>query len=145
MELLESQDPLKKKLVESSERHKRELEKNVKEIAERTERTMKNALIIGGSLALGYLIVSQISSSKKKKKQVVKKIKVPKVKVVEAAEEESEDEPTEIIHQVPNLISQIGSQVMNQATAMLLEMAREKLMEFLASRLKTDDSESAEK
>lgn len=142
MELLESQDPRKKKLVESSERHKRELEKNVKEIAGKTERNMKNALIIGGSLALGYLIVNQIASSKKKKHKV-KKVHVPKVKVAEPEEEEeieSEDESNQIIPPMPHLISQIGAQVINQATALLLEMAREKLMEFIASRMKTSES-----
>jgi len=136
MELLESQDPLKRKLIASSDRHKRELQKEVKEIAERTERTMTNALIIGGSLALAYLVVSQISSSKKKKKKY-KIARIPKLKIADAKTEEAGDEEEP---ESTNLISTIGTQVMNQATAMLLEIAREKLMEFLASRLKTDES-----
>jgi ADP-ribosylglycohydrolase len=137
MELLESQDPLKRKLIASSDRHKRELQKEVKEIAERTERTMTNALIIGGSLALAYLVVSQISSTKKKKKKY-KIARIPKLKVESTKEEQAEDE--EEVQGSTNLISAIGTQVMNQATAMLLEIAREKLMEFLASRMKSDES-----
>ena len=135
MELLESQDPQKRKLIASSDRHKRELQREVKEIAERTERTMKNALIIGGSLALAYLVVNQISGSKKKKKK--HKVKLPKVQVakVETEVEEEEEEGNNSV----NVISAIGTQVMNQATAMLLELAKEKLMEFLASRMKTDE------
>jgi hypothetical protein len=137
MELLESQDPLKRKLIASSDRHKRELQKEVKEIAERTERTMTNALIIGGSLALAYLVVSQISSTKKKKKKY-KIARIPKLKAESTKEEQAEDE--EEVQGSTNLISAIGTQVMNQATAMLLEIAREKLMEFLASRMKSDES-----
>jgi hypothetical protein len=137
MELLESQDPLKRKLIASSDRHKRELQKEVKEIAERTERTMTNALIIGGSLALAYLVVSQISSSKKKKKKY-RIARIPKLKVENSKREEADSEEEE--PSSTNLISTIGTQVMNQATAMLLEIAREKLMEFLASRMKSDES-----
>jgi hypothetical protein len=140
MELLESQDPLKKKLVESSERHKRELAREVKEISEKTERAMKNALIIGGSLALAYLVVSQISSSTKKKKKN-KLGKIPKLKIAKIENEEvEENEDVE-----PNLISKIGTQVMNQATALLLEVAKEKLIEFLASKLKRDESSIEDK
>ncbi|HEY5826135.1 MAG TPA: hypothetical protein VIT44_17300 [Cyclobacteriaceae bacterium] len=137
MELLESQDPLKRKLIATSDRHKRELEKEVKEIGERTERTMKNVLIIGGSLALAYLVVNQISSSRKKKKKY-KIAKIPKLKVVNTNTEEAEDDEEE--HDSTNIISVIGTQVMNQATAMLLELAKEKLTEFLASRMKSDES-----
>jgi len=140
MELLESQDPLKKKLVESSERHKRELAREVKEISEKTERAMKNALIIGGSLALAYLVVSQVSSSTKKKKKN-KLGKIPKLKIAKIENEEvEENEDVE-----PNLISKIGTQVMNQATALLLEVAKEKLIEFLASKLKRDESSIEDK
>lgn len=137
MELLESQDPLKRKLIASSDRHKRELEKDVKAIAERTERTMKNALIIGGSLALAYLVVNQISSSSKKKKKKYKIARVPKLKVADVKTEEEDNEEEE--QDSTSLISAIGTQVMNQATAMLLELAKEKLMEFVASRMKSDE------
>jgi len=139
MELLESQDPQKRKLIATSDRHKHELQKEVKEIAERTERTMKNALIIGGSLALAYLVVNQISSSSKKKKKRYRIARIPKVKVTNVNPEEADSEE-EIVHDSTNLISAIGTQVMNQATAMLLELAKEKLMEFLASRMKSDES-----
>jgi hypothetical protein len=139
MELLERQDPQRRKLLETSDRHKRELEKDVKEITEKTEQAMKNALIIGGSLALAYLVVSQITSSSKKKNKV-KKIKIPKLKIVKTAQAEEETTEEEQENTGPNLIAQIGTQVMNQATAMLLEIAREKLMEFLQSRLESKES-----
>ncbi len=69
MELLESQDPEKIRLIETSDRHKKALEKEMKSMSDKTERVVKNALIIGGVLAATYFVVSQLSSSKKKEKQ----------------------------------------------------------------------------
>ena len=56
MELLETQDPERRKLIETSDRHKRELEKEVKAMSDKTEQVLKNALIIGGALALTYFM-----------------------------------------------------------------------------------------
>ena len=128
MELLESQDPQKRKLIETSDRHKRELEKELKDITQKTEKTLKNALIIGGSLALGYLLVSQLSSSKRKVKVIAKKKKEVAVAETETGEEE------EVVSGEPSVISQIGTQVLNQATFLLLELAKEKLAEYLQTR-----------
>jgi hypothetical protein len=41
MELLESQDPEKIKLIETSDRHKRELEKEMKSMTDKTEKVVK--------------------------------------------------------------------------------------------------------
>jgi hypothetical protein len=128
MELLESQDPQKRKLIETSDRHKRELEKELKDITQKTEKTLKNALIIGGSLALGYLLVSQLSSSKRKVKVIAKKKKEVAVAEAETGEEE------EVVSDEPSVISQIGTRVLNQATFLLLELAKEKLAEYLQTR-----------
>jgi len=138
MELLESQDPRKKKLIETSDRYKHELEREVKAITEKTERTMKNALIIGGSLALTYFLVSQLSSSSPKKKKR-KKIKV--VQPVVDTEEEEEESDTASFG-VPAILSQVGTQVLSQASYLLLELAKEKLMEYLQSRNKKEDENS---
>lgn len=139
MELLESQDPRKKKLIESSDRYKHELEREVKAITEKTERTMKNALIIGGSLVLTYVLVSQLSSSSKKKKKRKQKIKVVQPVVNTEEEEDEEDEPA---FAMPAIISQVGTQVLSQASFILLELAKEKLMDFLQSRNKKEDENS---
>ena len=77
MELLESQDPEKKRLIETSERHKRALEKEVSEITEKTDKMLTNALIIGGSLLATYFVVSAFSGGSKKKKRRRKKEKYP--------------------------------------------------------------------
>lgn len=135
MELLESQDPHKRKLIETSDRYKRELEREVKSITEKTERTMKNALIIGGSLALTYFLISQLSSTTKKKKR--KKIKAVKVIQPAAEDDDFEEEESE-----PSVISKIGTQVMSQASFLLLELAKEKLGEYLQSRKSKEDENS---
>lgn len=140
MELLESQDPRKKKLIETSDRYKHELEREVKAITEKTERTMKNALIIGGSLALTYFLVSQLSSSSPKKKKR-KKIKVVQPVVDTEEDEESEENDTASFG-VPAILSQVGTQVLSQASYLLLELAKEKLMEYLQSRNKKEDENS---
>ena len=69
MELLETQDPEKKRLIEASDRHKQELQREVKAMSDKTEKVVKNALIIGGTLAVTYLLITQLGSSKKKKKR----------------------------------------------------------------------------
>ncbi|MCU0419377.1 MAG: hypothetical protein MUC38_06935 [Cyclobacteriaceae bacterium] len=120
MELLEVQDPEKKRLIESSERHKRELEREVKAISERTETIAKNALIIGGVLALTYLLISQAGRDKPRKRK----------ERALGQEEETED----FGPATPSLLSQIGSRVVDQATLILLDVAKQKLTEFLHSR-----------
>lgn len=122
MELLETQDPDKKRLIETSERRKLEVEKELKAVTEKTERYLTHALIIGGSLALTYFLISQLGGSKSRKKK-----KKPGSKP--AGEPESEE-----VSEEPSLIAQIGTKVMNQATLILLDIAKEKLAEYLYSR-----------
>ena len=132
MELLESQDPEKKKLIETSDRHKRALEKEVHDLTKKTERILTNALIIGGSLALTYFVISSLSGKKKKKKNKTAKAQaVPSDGIEETAEEADH---------APSLVSQIGTRVLNQATVMILEIAKEKLFEYLESRKKADEN-----
>jgi hypothetical protein len=126
MELLETQDPDKKRLIEESDRHKYELQKEVKAISDKTEKVVKNALIIGGALAITYLIVSQLGSSKKKKS------KKAKSKIAEESNESLEDiEPS---YSPPSFLSQLGDRVVSQATVVLLDIAKDKLAEYLNNR-----------
>jgi hypothetical protein len=121
MELLETQDPEKKRLLETSDQHRRELEREVNQIAARGERVLKNALIIGGTLAITYLLVTQLTrknSSSAKAQQV-------------------DAEPQPILtpeFEEPTLLAKVGSKVANAATLMLLEMAREKLTDYFKNR-----------
>jgi hypothetical protein len=123
MELLETQDPEKKRLIEMSDRHRHELEKEVKSMTEKTEKTLKNALIIGGVLALTYLAVNQLSSSGKKKRRAKIKLAAPN-----ATNEDMEEEET------PSVLSQLSAKVVDTASVVLLDLAKEALSEFLKTR-----------
>jgi hypothetical protein len=127
MELLETQDPERKRLIETSDRHKRELEKEVKSLSDKTEKNLKNALIIGGVLAVTYLAVSQLSSSGKKKKRT-------KIKSAVTNNEDEEIEESDM----PSLFSQIGVKVADTATVVLLDLAKEALAELLKPRKQKD-------
>ena len=121
MELLETQDPEKKRLLETSDQHRRELEREVNQIAARGERVLKNALIIGGTLAITYLLVTQLTR---------KNSSFAKAQQVDA-------EPQPILtpeSEEPTLLAKVGSKVANAATLMLLEMAREKLTDYFKNR-----------
>ncbi|MFZ5999867.1 MAG: hypothetical protein ACOYW3_05110 [Bacteroidota bacterium] len=134
MELLETQDPEKRKLVEASERHKRELEREVTDITKKTERIVTNALIIGGALALTYFAVRQLSGKSKKKSAKKKAVQVV------AADDDDNEEELAIASAGPSLISQIGTKIVDQATLMLLDIAREKLAEYLQNRKSNEPS-----
>jgi hypothetical protein len=130
MESFETKDPDKRRLIEASERHKRELEKEVRSLSDKTENILINGLIIGGSLAVTYFIISQWGRSKSKKKKAREKAAAGFT-----SESESDDAPA-----VPSLISQIGNKVINQASLILLDIAKEKLLEYLESRKKRDEN-----
>jgi hypothetical protein len=122
MELLETQDPEKKKLIETSHRHRQEMERELKDISERTEKVLKNALIIGGALALTYIVVSQLSSKSKKKKS-------------KKAEEPTHDEhEVADVDESPSLLSKMGDKALNLGTVLLLDLAKEKLADYLLHR-----------
>src|SRR5258708_39218272 len=111
MELLETQDPEKKRLIESSLRHKQEMEREVKDISDRSEKMLKNALIIGGALALTYVGVNQLSSTKTKKKKAKHPKNVSK-------EKEEDDEEVE----TPPMLSKMGDKLVSTATLFLYDL-----------------------
>jgi hypothetical protein len=117
------QDIERKKLVETSERHKLELTNELNGIGIKSDKLLTNALIIGGSLAFTYLLVSQLTSEVKKSK----KSKAQKAQSADGFEiEEEEEEAT--------LFSQLGAKLVDQATLFLLDIAKEKLSEYIQSK-----------
>jgi len=128
MELLETQDPEKRRLLETSNRHRQEMEREIKDVSQKSERVLKNALIIGGALSLTYIIVSQLSSSKAKKRKL-RKDKVDENLVNEEPADES-----------PSLLSKIGDRAINMASVILLDLAKEKLSEYLQNRKSKDEA-----
>jgi len=127
MELLETQDPEKRKLLETSNRHRQEMEREIKDISAKSEKVLKNALIIGGVLALTYIVVNQLSSSKSKKKNSKKDKEVENLVYEESANES------------PSMLSQIGDKALNMATILLLDLAKDKLSEYLQNRKSKDN------
>jgi len=134
MELLETQDPEKKKLIETSARHKQELERGIKDISDRGEKLLKNALIIGGALAATYFVVTQLYSSKKKKQKIAKE-PVPSASTPHKHEEEEES---------PSILSGMGDRLVNLASVFLIDLAKEKISDYLKNK-NADDSGSPER
>jgi uncharacterized membrane protein YebE (DUF533 family) len=125
---LETDDPVKSQLLTKTARYREELEEEAKVISDRTEKIIKNALIIGGSLALAYFAYKQLSGSKKKK---VKAKQAPKP--ASAVSESDIDDDSEESSS-PNLITQIGTALASQASVLLLNLAKEKLSEYLQAQ-----------
>jgi hypothetical protein len=130
MELLESND-MKSELLKKSAKHRAQLEEEVKLISERTSKAVINALVVGGTLAISYLLVRQLAGGggKRKRRKVVhaKPVRVIQSTGHEPVEEVSY-EPA-----VPGIVTQIGTALASQATVFLLGLAKEKLSEYLQS------------
>lgn len=124
MSRMESNDP-KNLLSIKSAKHKQHLEDEVKLISANTEKIITNTLIIGGSLAITYFVVRQISGYNKKKKSKSKKAKLTRESDAEVEPSSSQDDSS------PGIVSQIGSALAAQATVFLLDLAKDKLAEFV--------------
>jgi hypothetical protein len=129
MEILNKQDPEKKRLMDEANRHKEMLAEDVRLVSERTEKIVTNALIVGGTLAIAYLIVRQLSGgkSKKKKTNAIRLVAQPPKESTGATEPETDDYDNSILNQ-------IGNKIASEATVFLLNLAKEKLSEYLLSR-----------
>jgi hypothetical protein len=128
MELLETNDA-KSLLLKKSAKHKKGLEDEIKLFSENTDKIVTNVLVIGGTLALTYFLISQFSKSKSKSKSKGRKIKQKErdSSVEEATlENDSADD---------SVVARIGSAIAAQATVFLLGLAKDKLSAFLQSNL----------
>lgn len=103
-------------------RHREDFEEETRAFAERTEKIITNAVVIGGALALTYFLYTQLSGAKKKK---VKKKKESEVEIEDEVEETSS---------ASNILSQVGTALVSQGGVMLLALAKEKLMEYLSAQ-----------
>jgi hypothetical protein len=125
MELLDSDD-MRSQLVRKSATQRQEIEGDVKFISEETQKIVTNALVIGGSLALAYFLVRQFTDISKKKSRKAKKIKLIQGQSPDLVT--LDEEPSS-----PGIIGQVGSAIATQASIFLLNLAKEKLMEYLQS------------
>lgn len=127
----EADDLIKSTLLKKSARYREDLEEEAKVISERTEKIIKNAVIIGGSLALAYFLYSQFSSSKKKKAKAKREKPVQAAASTAAMEDDDSVEETSSPNKV---LSQIGTALISQASVFLLSMAKDKLTEYLQAQ-----------
>jgi len=143
MKTLETDDPIKSQLLQKASLQREELADDVKAISERTEKMLINALIVGGVLGLTYLAVRGFSGRKAKRKRRVKAIiKAEKsAPAIDASEEGNYESPPSV---VAAMMSQIGSAIATQATVILLDLAKEKLAEFLHAQAEKKGNESAD-
>jgi hypothetical protein len=120
-------DDMKRELLRKSAKHRQEIEGEFKLITANTEKIITNALIIGGSLALTYFLVRQLSGSRKKSKGKHRRIKVVQAEAPEVVEVAQETHAAAS----PGVIGQVGAALASQASLFLLNLAKEKLMEYL--------------
>lgn len=122
MELLDTDDPIKGELLMKTARHREELEQETRAIAERTEKIVTNAIVIGGALALSYFLYTQLSGSKKKKSKK------------KAEQDAGVEDETEAPSVASSILSEVGSALVAQGGALLLSLAKEKLTEYLRAQ-----------
>lgn len=126
MELMDTDDPIKSELLMKTARHREELEDETRAIAERTEKIITNAIVIGGALALTYFLYTQFSGSKKKKAK--------KKQTAGTEDDEAEEERSS----ASNILSQVGTALVSQGGVLLLSLAKEKLTEYLRAQADKD-------
>ncbi len=137
MKAMETDDLVKSQLLQKAAQQREEIESEMHEITDRTEKVLTNALIIGGALALTYFLVRGFSAKKKRKVRKAKaKAKVAEVDGEEEAELYEPSGPSQIL-------SQIGTAVASQATMILLDLAKEKLMEYLQAQAQKKADENS--
>jgi hypothetical protein len=129
MKLMETDDPIKGQLLKKSAMHREQLEEEVKLISDRTQKMLTNAVVIGGALALTYIVVSRFSRSSSKKKS-----KAAKIKLIHSDRDHEAPATVAAEPEAPGFISQIGAALASQASVFLLQLAKEKLEEFMEAQ-----------
>jgi ABC-type microcin C transport system duplicated ATPase subunit YejF len=126
MELLETNED-KDLLIQQTEKYKKQLNEEFNSISQNTEKIVTNAVIIGGTLAVTYVIARMFfkSSSKRKARKKFKTLNAD----AEATAGASLQRDSE-----PGVVSKIGSALAAQATVFLLNLAKDKLAVYLQSQ-----------
>lgn len=119
MEILESADPQQKKLLEEVRRRKEQLDSEAGILARRSEKAIRNALIISGVLLASYLVYRAVSRGNKKEK----------------VKESTDQQPEEVKAQPgPSMLSVIGRRIGQVAAIFVLNLARERVAAWLTSK-----------
>jgi hypothetical protein len=127
----------KAQFIHEVDLHKSDVEEEINQLKEKAERVLTTALIVGGALALTYFIAKRFTHSPSAKKTVKSKKKIRSIQ----EDQDFEDDQSETTGtRAGDLLGKVGESLINQATAMLLDIAKEKLIEFIL----TQQSKSAD-
>lgn len=119
MELLETADPDKKRLMDEVRKRREQLDAEAAVLARRSGKKLSNALMIAGVLVGSYLVYRAISGSRKTEKS-----KEPQTGVNKSAASGS----------VTKSGNTMGTRLAQLAVVFLLNLARERVAAWLASR-----------
>lgn len=124
MEILKTNNP-KSDLLKKSSRQREELEREIQNLGDQTEKALTNILVVGGALAITYLIVRQFTSKPRHRSKSKKLGVVSEPTFVEEEKGES---------RMSAIFSEVGAVLATQATAFLLALAKEKLTDYLETQ-----------
>lgn len=122
MELLETANPDKKHLMDTVHQRREKMEAEANSLARKSSKKLSNAVIIVGVLVGSYLIYRAISGSRKTEK------------VITAPEKSSGPEPT------GKSGNTMGTRLAQLAVVFLLNLARERVAAWLASRKQPNET-----
>jgi FtsZ-interacting cell division protein ZipA len=132
----ETDDPIKSQLLRKAAQQREELQSDVQQLTERTEKIITNALLVGGALALTYLLVRGVTGSRKKKNKTKAHVRKNE-SVISDQEDDSDDRDNPVMEAV----TKIGAALAAQASVVLLNLAKEKLIEYLEERVQRQSDE----
>jgi len=113
----------KERLIQSTDRYKENLEGDLTEITSKVERGILAGLVVGGLAFLTYKVVKSLSRSDK---------------------EESKETPEAKQASSDDSVSKVGQYVAQTIALILINLAKEKLMEYLNERKYEQDSNLSE-
>lgn len=120
MKLAEKNDP-KEDLKEKSMAYKSALEQDVKILRDQTGKALTNILIVTGAVGASYLVYRTFFHTPKKSRSGRKAL----LNLSGKAEEDRQES------RLGAMLGSVGTVLATQATAFLLAIAREKLIEYL--------------
>lgn len=132
MELLETADPAKRRLMEEVRKRREQLDAEAGALARRSSKNLSNGLIIAGVLVGSFLIYKSISAYRKRGKS-------------KAAVSDIKPHPdTDIKHQAktatPGSGNLLSTRLAQIAVVFLLNLARERVTAWLASKKEPHES-----
>jgi hypothetical protein len=139
MEYLESGESVKEQLREKAARRKEQFQEEARSLSTRAEKVLTNGLIIAGALAVTYWVFSSIRSGKKKRKKRMKEAAASTPASVEYA---GEEEGTSS-NGAPGMLAGVGNVLLTQASLFLLDLAKDKLRDYLTQRKQEQPDENS--